>query len=55
MVLSEGWLQMGLAMSIRGKKIELQGLAATATAREATLPASLPTLILGEILLLIGP
>jgi hypothetical protein len=45
----------GLAMSIRGEIIEVQGQAAIAAAPDAILPAPLPTLILGEILLLIGP
>jgi hypothetical protein len=45
----------GLAMLIRGEIIEVQGQAAIAAAPDAILPAPLPTLILGEILLLIGP
>jgi hypothetical protein len=55
MVLREGWPQKGLAMLIRGKIIEVQGQAAIAAAPDAILPAPLPTLILGELLLLIGP
>ena len=42
-------------MSIRGEIIEVQGQAAIASAPDAILPAALPTVILGEILLLIGP
>ncbi len=46
---------MGLAMLIPGEIVGNQGQAATALARNAILPASLPTLLLGELLLLIGP
>jgi hypothetical protein len=45
---------MGQAMSIRGEIIEVQGQAAIAAAPDAILSASLPTLIIG-LLLLIGP
>jgi hypothetical protein len=55
MVLPEDWLQMGLAMLIRGEIVGIQGQAATALARNTILPAPLPSLILGGILLLIGP
>jgi hypothetical protein len=54
MVLAEGALPKGLAMLIRSEMIEIQGQAATPEARNAILPASLPTLIIG-LLLLIGP
>ena len=55
MVLPEDGLQKGSAMLIRGEIIGIQGQAATALAPEPILPASLPTLLLGELLLLIGP
>lgn len=55
MVLLEGSRSKGLAMLIRGKIIEIQGQAAVAAASEAILPASLPTPILGGLLLLICP
>jgi hypothetical protein len=42
-------------MLIRGEIGEIQGQAATALARNPILPATLPTLLLGGILLLIGP
>jgi hypothetical protein len=42
-------------MLIRGKMIEIQGQAASAAARNPILPASVPTLLLGGLLLLIGP
>jgi hypothetical protein len=42
-------------MSIRGEMIEVQGQAAIAAAPNLILPAPLPSLLLGEILLLIGP
>ena len=42
-------------MLIRGKIIEVQGQAATPEARNSIAPASLPTLLLGGLLLLIGP
>jgi hypothetical protein len=48
-------LQKGSAMLIRGKIGEIQGQAANASAPETILPASLPTLLLGGLLLLIGP
>ena len=54
MVLPEGSLLKGSGMLIRGEIIEVQGQAAFAAAPDAILPASLPTLIIG-LLLLIGP
>ena len=42
-------------MLIRGEITGVQGQAATATAPGSILPAPLPSLILGGILLLIGP
>ena len=45
---------MGLAMSIRGEMIEIRGQAAIAAGPGSISPASLPTLIIG-LLLLIGP
>ncbi|WP_300215167.1 hypothetical protein [Bradyrhizobium sp.] len=42
-------------MLIRGEMIEVWGQAATPEARSSILPASLPTLLLGGLLLLIGP
>lgn len=42
-------------MLIRGEMIEVLGQAATPEARSSILPASLPTLLLGGLLLLIGP
>jgi hypothetical protein len=53
--LPEDWLQTGPAMLIRGEIVGIQGQAVTASAPESILPASLPTLLLGGILLLIGP
>jgi hypothetical protein len=55
MVLPEGSLQKGLAMLIRRRLIEIRGETATAAGPGSISPASLPTLLLGEILLLIGP
>jgi hypothetical protein len=55
MVLPEGLLQKGSAMLIRGEIVGIQGQASAPTARNAILPASLPTLLLGGLLLLIGP
>ena len=54
MVLPEGRLQTGLAMLIRGEKIEVSGEAAFVAGPGPMTPASLPTLIIG-LLLLIGP
>ncbi len=42
-------------MLIRGEIIGIQGQAAIAAARNSILPASLAALLLGELLLLIGP
>ncbi len=42
-------------MLIRGEIFGIQEQAATALAPEPILPVSLPTLLLGELLLLIGP
>jgi hypothetical protein len=55
MFLAEGSLSKGPAMLIRGKMIEIQGQAASTAARNPILPASVPTLLLGGLLLLIGP
>jgi hypothetical protein len=55
MVLPEGLSQKGSAMLIRGDMIGVQGQAVTPEARGTILPASLPTLLLGGLLLLIGP
>ena len=46
---------MGPAMLIRGEKYGVQGGAAKAVGPEAIPAASLPTLLLGGLLLLIGP
>jgi hypothetical protein len=45
----------GLAMLIRGEKYGVQGGAASAAGTPAIPAASLPTLLLGGLLLLIGP
>lgn len=42
-------------MLIRGEIIGIEGQVASAAARNPILPASLPTLLLGGLLLLIGP
>jgi hypothetical protein len=42
-------------MLIRSEIVGIQGRAATPAARNTILPASLPTLLLGGLLLLIGP
>ena len=55
MVFVEGALPKGLAMLIRSEMIGIQGQAATPEARNTILPAPLPTLLLGGLLLLIGP
>jgi hypothetical protein len=54
MVLPEGWLQRAWGMLIRGEKIEVSGEAAFVAGPGSIAPASLPTLIIG-LLLLIGP
>jgi hypothetical protein len=48
-------LQKGPAMLIRGEMIGVQGAAADAARIPAIPAASLPTLLLGGLLLLIGP
>jgi hypothetical protein len=48
-------LSKGLAMLIRSEKYGVQGGAAKAVAACAIPAASLPTLLLGGLLLLIGP
>ena len=48
-------LLKGLAMLIRSEKYGVQGGAANAARPEAIPAASLPTLLLGGLLLLIGP
>jgi hypothetical protein len=54
MVLTEITALKGLAMSIRGEIVGVQGGMADAVRIPATAPASLPTLLIG-LLLLIGP
>ena len=48
-------LPKGLAMSIRSQMYGVQGGAADAARTHAIPAASLPTLLLGGLLLLIGP
>jgi hypothetical protein len=48
-------LPKGLAMLIRSEKVGVHGAAADAARPEAIPAASLPTLLLGGLLLLIGP
>jgi hypothetical protein len=48
-------LLKGLAMLIRSEKYGVQGGAARAARPRAILAASLPTLLIGGLLLLIGP
>jgi hypothetical protein len=55
MVLAEDVLPKGLAMLIRSRMYRVQGGAAHAALAEAIPAASLPTLLLGGLLLLIGP
>lgn len=55
MVLPESSRLKGLTMLIRGEKIEVSGKAAIVAGPGSIAPAPLPTLLLGEILLLIGP
>jgi hypothetical protein len=55
MVLAEDVLPKGLAMLIRSEKLGVQGGAADAVRPQAIPAASLPTLLLGGLLLLIGP
>jgi len=54
-VLAEDALSKGLAMLIRGRMYGVQGRAADAVRPEAIPAASLSTLLLGGLLLLIGP
>jgi hypothetical protein len=55
MVLAEDWALKGLAMLIRSEKYGVQGRAANAVHPKAIPAASLPTLLLGGLLLLICP
>jgi hypothetical protein len=55
MVLAEDELSKGLAMLIRSEMVGVQGGAADAVRTPAIPAASLPTLLLGGLLLLIGP
>jgi hypothetical protein len=55
MVLAEDAVPKGLAMLIRSGKYGVQGGAAKAVRAQAIPAASLPTLLLGGLLLLIGP
>jgi hypothetical protein len=55
MVLAEDCAPKGLAMLIRSKKYGVRGGAANAVRACAIPAASLPTLLLGGLLLLIGP
>jgi hypothetical protein len=55
MVLAENALLKGLAMLIRSGKYGVQEGAANAVRPDAIPAASLPTLLLGGLLLLIGP
>jgi hypothetical protein len=55
MVLAEDALPKGLAMLIRSQMYGVLGGAADAVRRQAIPAASLPTLLLGGLLLLIGP
>jgi hypothetical protein len=54
-VLAEIPALKGLAMLIRSEKVGVQGGAASAARTPAIPAASLPTLLLGGLLLLIGP
>jgi hypothetical protein len=55
MVLAEDALPKGPAMLIRGQMYGVRGGAADAVRFQAIPAASLPTLLLGGLLLLIGP
>jgi hypothetical protein len=55
MVLAEDAVPKGLAMLIRSEKYGVQGGAANAVRPEAIPAASLPTLLIGALLLLICP
>ena len=48
-------MRRGLAMLIRGEKYGVRGGAATAVRTSAIPAASLPTLLIGGLLLLISP
>ena len=52
MVLAEDWALKGLAMLIRSEKFGVQGGAACAVGAQAIPAASLPTLLLGGLLLI---
>jgi hypothetical protein len=54
-VLAENPAYKGLAMSIRSEKYGILGGAAHAVRPCAIPAASMPTLLIGELLLLIGP
>ena len=49
------WVPKGLAMLIRSENVGVSGAAAIAARPDAIPAASLPTLLLGGLLLLIGP
>jgi hypothetical protein len=55
MVLAEDAVSKGLAMLIRKRSDGVQGGAANAVRTQAIPAVSLPTLLLGGLLLLIGP
>ena len=55
MVLAEDFALKGLAMRIRGENGGFLGGAASAVRSPAITAASLPTLLIGGLLLLIGP
>jgi hypothetical protein len=55
MVLAEDGASKGLAMLIRSEMVGVHGAAAFAARSEAIPAASLPTLLLGGLLLLISP
>jgi len=54
-VLAEDPVPKGLAMLIRSEKFGVRGGAASAVGTQAIPAASLPTLLIGGLLLLIGP
>jgi hypothetical protein len=54
-VLAEGSCPKGFGMLIRDEMAGIEGRAAEAAARLPISRSSLPTLLLGELLLLIGP
>ena len=55
MVWAEDWAPKGLAMLIRSEKFGVHGKSAVVADPEAIPAASLPTLLLGGLLLLICP